>query len=90
MTYYHMNMFANDILTSCWFNNLYDIDNIKFINDDRKLRDREEFNDLDDVFIDGLRLLEQPHDDIDKLNAVHHANTLNEYVKWLKKNLKQK
>lgn len=80
VTEYHLNLFANGILTSCRLNNMYDIKDMKFIKDNRVLREREEFEGIDDKYIDGFRLLEQPRDDINRLNAVYHGATLKEYV----------
>lgn len=42
-TDYHMNLFANGILTGFRYNNLYPIKDMKFIKDNRPLRSREEF-----------------------------------------------
>lgn len=55
----HMNLFANTILTSCRFNNIYPINDMKFIKDNRKLRTREEFKNIPDKYYYGLRLREQ-------------------------------
>jgi hypothetical protein len=55
----HINMFANGILTSCRFNNIYPIENMKFEKDNRILRNKEEFNSVPDKFYNGLRLSEQ-------------------------------
>lgn len=63
----HMNLFANGILTSCRYNNIYPIDEMKFIKDDRILRNRNEFSNIDDKYFIGLRLSEQI-DDIDSIN----------------------
>ena len=58
----HMNLFANSILTSCRFNNIYPVTAMKFVKDDRKLRSREEFAGIPDRFFTGLRLSEQTMD----------------------------
>ena len=58
ISYYHMNLFGNSILTSCGFNNIYPIKNMKFIKEDRKVREKEEFN-LPDKWYYGMRLSEQ-------------------------------
>ncbi len=55
----HINIFANNILTSCRYNNIYPIQNMKFIKDNRILRTREEFINIDDSYFYGLRLSEQ-------------------------------
>ena len=80
VTEYHLNLFANGILTSCRLNNMYDIKNMKFVKDNRKLRSRDEFYGIDDKYIDGFRLLEQPDEDINRMNAVYHGANLREYV----------
>ncbi len=66
ITDYHMNLFANGVLTSCRYNNLYPIQDMKFIKDNRlnrapKWKLYENFRDHRslDRFIDGLRLYEQ-------------------------------
>ena len=55
---YHMNVFADGILTSTGFNNLYPIEDMKFIKDDRTLRSMKELEGIDTRWIDGLRLRE--------------------------------
>ena len=80
VTEYHLNLFANGILTSCRLNNMYEIKDMKFVKDERVLRDRSEFYDIDDKYINGFRLLEQPRDDINRMNAVYHGADLREYV----------
>ena len=91
ITEYHMNLFANDLLTSLRLNNLYEIKDMKFVKDNRELAKREDFKDITDDFYYGLRLAEQPKNkDINRLNAIKHANTLEEYVKRLYKMMKPK
>ena len=58
-THYHMNLFANSILTGFRYNNLYPIQNMKFIKDNRKLRDRMEFQNIPDSWYYGMRCSEQ-------------------------------
>ena len=59
LTRYHFNLFANGILTSNTFNNIYPIKDMKFVKDDRQLRPLSDFEDIDQQYIDGLRLREQ-------------------------------
>jgi hypothetical protein len=66
ITDYHMNLFADDILTSCRYNNLYPIQDMKFVKDDRmqrapKWKLYEQFRDHKCLlrYIEGLRLYEQ-------------------------------
>ena len=76
---YHMNVFAEGILTSCRLSNLYEIKDMKYVKEDRELIDVEELNGIPEEYIKGLRLLEQPKD-INRGNADNHGNTLKEYV----------
>lgn len=55
----NLNLFANDILTSCRYNNIYPIVDMKFIKDNRVLRDKKEFMNISDKYYYGLRLNEQ-------------------------------
>lgn len=60
ITDYHMNLFANNILTSTSLNNLYPIKNMKFVKEDREpVFDYTQFS---DDWIVGARLKEQPTD----------------------------
>jgi hypothetical protein len=59
-TQYHLNLFADGILTSNRFNNIYPIQDMKFVKDSRALRPLEEFANIDPKYISGLRLQEQP------------------------------
>ena len=59
ITNYHMNLFSDSVLTSCRFNNIYPIVDMKFVKDNRTLRTRAEFENVPDRFFHGLRLAEQ-------------------------------
>ena len=85
-TQYHLNLFAQGILTSNRFNNIYPIQDMKFVKDNRVLRPLEEFANLDPKYISGLRLQEQPahysaeyiRDYVEnKLERLDIANTVN-------------
>ena len=82
ITDYHMNLFANGLLTSLRLNNLYKIEDMKFVKDDRELTPREEFEGIPDKYFYGLRLAEQPKE-INRGNDVRHTKTLQEYVERL-------
>jgi hypothetical protein len=71
-TQYHLNLFADGILTSNRFNNIYPIRDMKFLKDNRALRPLEEFADIDPKYISGLRLQEQP--------AQYSAEYIRDYV----------
>ena len=60
ITNYHMNLFANNILTSTSLNNLYPIANMKFVKEPRI--QKVDYSFLDKNIIYGLRLNEQPND----------------------------
>jgi hypothetical protein len=62
ITDYHMNLFSDSVLTSCRFNNIYPITDMKFTKDGRTLRTRAEFENVEDRFFHGLRLAEQTAD----------------------------
>ena len=55
----YMNLYANTILTSLRYNNIYPIANMRYTKDGRTLRNRAEFAGIADRWIDGLRLPEQ-------------------------------
>jgi len=62
ITDYHMNLFSDSVLTSCRFNNIYPITDMKFAKDGRTPRTRAEFENVEDRFFHGLRLAEQTAD----------------------------
>ncbi len=62
ITDYHINLFTNDILTSCRFNNIYEIENMKFKKVKKSLNDDKELIGISKKWIDGLRLKEQDLD----------------------------
>lgn len=69
ITNYHLNLFANSVLTSCRLNNLYPIENMKFIKENRQNIPKEKYGNIDDKFYYGLRLDERNCNDIDELNV---------------------
>jgi hypothetical protein len=69
ITDYHMNFYANGILTSCRYNNLYPIKNMKFIKIDNNNLFNLDF--LPQKYIDGMRLKEQ-----NIANTVEYINRL--------------
>jgi hypothetical protein len=54
----HINLFANGILTSCRYNNIYPIVDMRFVKDDRALVAQEVYG-IEDKYYEGLRLAEQ-------------------------------
>jgi hypothetical protein len=62
ITDHHMNLFSDTVLTSCRFNNIYPITDMKFVKDSRTPRTREEFANIPERFFHGLRLSEQTVD----------------------------
>lgn len=61
ITNYHMNLFANDVLASTSLNNIYPISNMKFIKEEQNLSNVD-YGFLDEKWIVGFRLKEQPKD----------------------------
>ncbi len=61
MTDYHMNLFANSILTSMRYNNLYPITDMKFVKDSRTLRTADDYPNVEERLYKGFRLAEQTH-----------------------------
>lgn len=68
ITNYHMNLFANNVLTSTGFNNLYEIKDMKFVKEDRELIPIESFEDCPEEYYYGMRLGEQINYSIERIN----------------------
>lgn len=68
ITDYHMNLFANNILSSTGFNNLYKVENMKFIKESRELIPIEAFKNCPEEYYYGLRLGEQVDYSMERLN----------------------
>ena len=79
ITDYHMNLFANGILTSCRLSNLYKIKDMKYEKDSRKLVTKEEYPNVPEKYFKGLRLAEQPRE-INRGNDVRHSDDMEGYV----------
>lgn len=79
ITKYHMNLFANNILTSCRFSNLYPIEDMRYVKDDRKMVGKEEYKNVPEEYYYGLRLGEQQQE-VNKGNDVKHANSIEEHI----------
>jgi hypothetical protein len=61
-TQYHLNAYANGVLTGNRYCNIYPITNMKYAKDNRILRSVEEFAGIDSKYIAGMRLQEQTFD----------------------------
>ena len=59
ITDHHINLFADSVLTSCRFNNIYPITDMKFVKDVVLNRNLSEFAKIESRFVSGLRLQEQ-------------------------------
>lgn len=66
ITNYHMNLFANGVLTSTSLNNLYPIKDMVFVKEDRE--PAFDYSKFDRKWVNGLRLEEQPKDITDYCN----------------------
>ena len=76
ITEYHMNLFANGILTSCRYNNIYPIENMKFIGVVENKH--EDIPNIPSEYVNGMRLKEQTFT-IDEMTA--YINNLNKLKK---------
>ena len=65
----HINLFAEGVLTSCRLNNLYPVQDMKFVKDDRELLPIESYGEIDERFYSGLRLAEQSAENIDMITG---------------------
>lgn len=74
ITYYHMNLFTNNILTSCRYSNSYRIKDMKYVKDKRVLHTKDEFN-IDEKWFYGLRMAEQDIN-INKDNNSYRGDTI--------------
>ena len=69
ITDHHFNMFANGILTSCRYNNIYPIMDMKFIKN-TILNNTNQNNLIDPIYFKGLRLSEQSFSLSENMNYV--------------------
>lgn len=67
MTNYHINCYANEVLTSSKLNNIYPIENMKFVKEDRELIPIESFDGVSEEYYYGLRLGENKKENIDMI-----------------------
>lgn len=81
ITTHHINLFANSILTSCRYNNIYPIENMRFVKEDRDMKTLEEVG-VPEKYYYGLRLYEQP-EILTSKNAIQF--TTKEYIDRLEK-----
>ena len=58
ITNYHINVFANGIITSWGINNYYPIIDMKFVKENVSYNERDDFSDISDYYFDGLRIKE--------------------------------
>lgn len=58
-TQYHLNAYANGVLTGNRYCNIYPVVDMKYVKDNRALRSVEEFAGIDEKYISGMRLPEQ-------------------------------
>jgi hypothetical protein len=72
----HINLFANGILTSSRFNNIYPIENMKYVKEDRQLVSRNNYPGISDEDFEGYRLSEQPLDIEDTKKHLARLNAL--------------
>ena len=73
ITKHHINCFVNHLLTSCRYNKIYPIKDMKFVKDDRQIVSFENYN-VPEQYYEGMRLGEQNYE-IDKTNR-YFANLI--------------
>lgn len=70
ITNYHLNLYAGDILTSAgYLNNLYKIENMKFVKEDREIIPFEDYKNISKELYYGLRLGEMKKEKLEATNA---------------------
>ena len=74
ISFYHMNLITNGFLTSCGFNNIYPIKDMKFVKEEKTPRPFEEFN-ISREFYEGMRMSEQ-YSPVEEINP--YVNRLEE------------
>lgn len=67
ITNYHINCYANGVLTSTKLNNIYPIEDMKFIKENRQIIPIETFDDIPEEFYHGLRLGENKIENINDI-----------------------
>ena len=82
----HINMFANGILTSQGSNNLYRIEDMKFVKEEREQFSDEDLKDIPEEYINGLMLKEWKV--YDKGSKEATLDDLHDYINKLLKNRK--
>lgn len=65
ITNHHINCYANGVLTSSKLNNIYPIEKMKFVMEDRPIIPIEKFGDIQEEFYHGLRLGENKIEDLE-------------------------
>ena len=58
ITKYHINAFAEGILTSSGINSIYSIKDMKYEKEERKLNKKEDYPDIPEKYFEGLRIAE--------------------------------
>ena len=71
ITEHHMNLYANDVLTSTGFNNLYPVKDMKF---EKEAREPRTYEGIAEYWISGLRLAENTTTDVAAMTR--HLNML--------------
>ena len=77
----HINVFANNLLTSQGSNNIYEIKDMKFVKNDRERFDDKDLKGIDKKYVSGLRLGEWITDE--KGSKKETLKDMKEYIKSL-------
>ena len=74
---YHINLYANGILTSCRYSNIYPVQDMKYAKDEREIVPYESYNNLiSREWYDGMRLGEQTLPIADTIQYISLRNIL--------------
>lgn len=76
ITEYHINLFANGILTSCRYSNIYPIEDMKYVKETRPAIGSELFTSVPAQYYKGLRLVEQKIPVEDSINYINRLEYL--------------
>lgn len=64
ITAHHLNLYADSVLTSCRLNNLYPIESMQFVKEEREVIPLDAYDGVGEVYYKGLRLRERKQKDV--------------------------
>lgn len=82
ITDYHMNLYANNVLTSTGFSNIYPVKDMKYVMEERPLIPIEAFDNCPEKYYYGFRLGEQVEYTIEEINKKIRRIAENAVENW--------